>query len=98
MYRITIRPVLDHAVTADISAIVPTALALGTPTSTTAQTTQPDPALIHEARGRRGGGSGEGDWRRLVVGSTPRRPIKHLMSASPASSVQSAGGCLHYSS
>ena len=30
MYRITIRPVLDHAVTAAISAIVPTALALGT--------------------------------------------------------------------
>ena len=30
MYRTMIRPVLDHAVTAAISAFVPTALALGT--------------------------------------------------------------------
>ena len=48
MYRITIRPVLDHVATAAISALITTALALSTPTSTAAQT-QPDPALIHEA-------------------------------------------------
>ena len=55
MYRITIRPVLDHAVTADISAIVPTALALGTPTSTTAHNPTPPSSTKPVDAGATGG-------------------------------------------
>ena len=49
MYRTTIRPVLDQPVTATISALIPTALALGLGTPTNTQSQQPDPTLIHEA-------------------------------------------------
>ena len=50
MLRTTIRPVLDHPVTATISALIPTALAtLPTASAQTAQSPPPDPTVIAEA-------------------------------------------------